>query len=186
MISISNFEIVMKIYRYLLLICAFIALYSLSITAYALSFSNKISGIDGPALINAQRRLTEQQHPLISHLTEEEAIDLFEQAPDEIRQALQPYGFFDPHIVSHLDKTQKDHWIAYYRVQPSQPLKFTQIDVRIMGLGAQDPQWKNVNAKLPIGVGEQFSSEQYEEAKGTLMQLALQYGYVAAELACGI
>ena len=101
-------------------------------------------------------------------------------AEREIRQALEPFGYYEPTIESSLEQTAEG-WSARYRVQPGRPLPLAEVDVRILGEGAQDPVFQKLLENLPLTPGQTLNQPQYERIKASLESLATERGYFDAQ-----
>jgi translocation and assembly module TamA len=101
-------------------------------------------------------------------------------ADPEIRQALEPFGYYEPTIESSLEQTANG-WKAHYRVQPGRPLPIAEVDVRILGEGAQDPVFQKLLDHLPLAKGQTLDQPRYEQLKASLESLATERGYFDAQ-----
>ena len=62
---------------------------------------------------------------------------LHAKAPDQIRAALEPFGYYNPEIEASL--TEKNgKWFAVYVVDVGPPLTISRVDVRLLGAGAKE------------------------------------------------
>jgi translocation and assembly module TamA len=104
---------------------------------------------------------------------------LHARAERDIRQALEPFGYYEPTIESSLEQTA-DGWTAHYRVQPGRPLPLAEVDVRVLGEGAQDPVFQKLLDNLPLTPGQTLNHPTYEQIKATLESLATERGYFDA------
>ncbi|HRX71415.1 MAG TPA: POTRA domain-containing protein, partial [Candidatus Competibacteraceae bacterium] len=105
---------------------------------------------------------------------------LYKQAEDEIRQALQPFGYFEPTIEASLTRTDSGGWEARYRIQPGRPMRITELDVQVLGEGAQDPPFQTLLANLPLTQGQVLDQPKYEQIKSVMESLATERGYFDA------
>jgi len=122
-------------------------------------------------------RLTDQPAP------EEIRLNwLHKKAENQIRQALQPFGYFEPVIDASLTRTDQG-WEARYRIQPGRPLRITVLDVQVLGEGAQDPPFQNLLANLPLAQGQVLDQLKYEQIKSVMESLATERGYFEARFA---
>jgi len=120
----------------------------------------------------------EREHPL---LDEYRIQRLHRQAPDEIRDALQPFGFYSPVITSSL--TQEDGvWRARYEIDPGEPVLIGNVQLSITGPGAPDTYFVQWQRNYPLRQGDILMQETYEEAKRQLLRLARDKGYLNAQL----
>ncbi|MEO8190812.1 MAG: outer membrane protein assembly factor [Acidobacteriota bacterium] len=112
-------------------------------------------------------------------LTETRILKLHKEAPDEIRRALEPFGYYQPTIVPSLTH-EGDTWTALYRVDPGTPLRVTSLDLRITGAGAQDPAFQSASAGFPLHQGDVVVSPAYERGKEAIETAAAEHGYLDA------
>jgi len=106
---------------------------------------------------------------------------LHSQAPEDIRRALQPFGFYQPEITASLERTDSG-WQARYRVNAGPPLRVTKLDVRVLGEGSRDPAFQKALTELPLAKGQVLEHARYERIKQTLQELATERGYFNAHL----
>ena len=139
----------------------------------------EIEGLSGDAFTNVTGYLTLIQQKSNDALTDERIKKLHSKTPSEIRDALQPFGYYKPDIRAEL--TRADNiWVARYIVDPGPALKLISVDVQIHGTGAQDAAFQRAVNKLPLVVGDTLEHAHYEDSKNTLMQLATERGYLDA------
>ncbi|MCP5159477.1 MAG: outer membrane protein assembly factor [Gammaproteobacteria bacterium] len=138
-----------------------------------------VEGLDEPLRDNVLASLD------INHFADKPAPEeirlnwLHRQAEHEIRQALQPFGYFEPIIEAALNRTDSG-WEARYRIQPGRPLRVTELDVKVLGEGAQDPLFQNLLANLPLAQGQVLDQPRYEQIKSAMEALATERGYFDA------
>lgn len=107
---------------------------------------------------------------------------LHKQAPDEIKHALEPFGYYRPKITAqHLEHHQAV-WQAEYTVDLGEPVRLKTIEVRIQGAGETDPAFKKLQAEFPLKVGDVLNHPLYDKGKRLLRNLAEELGYFDAEL----
>ncbi|MDQ2670598.1 MAG: outer membrane protein assembly factor, partial [Gemmatimonadota bacterium] len=63
---------------------------------------------------------------------------LHDGAEDDIRLALQPFGFYDPVVRSSLRRGE-DGWLARYVIEPGDPIIVRGVAVELAGDGAESP-----------------------------------------------
>ena len=103
-------------------------------------------------------------------------------AETQIREALQPFGYYEPTIESSLSRIPGG-WEARYRIQPGRPLRITTLDLRILGEGQQDPVFQQALAHAPLAQGQTLDQPKYEQFKEALERLATERGYFEARFA---
>jgi translocation and assembly module TamA len=104
---------------------------------------------------------------------------LFDQGEQDIRSALQPFGWYNPVIKSELRGTPPD-WTAIYRVDAGPPTSIARVDVQLQGEGSQSSKVAEARRRLPLHAGERLKHTGYENAKAQLLQSAYDDGYLDA------
>jgi translocation and assembly module TamA len=100
-------------------------------------------------------------------------------AEAEIRQALQPFGYYSPQIRSTLSRT-KDGWLARYSIKPGPPTIVRKVDIRVTGPGADEPAVEQALKSHELETGERLKHSHYEDAKQALYDAAYAAGYLDA------
>ncbi|WP_089725009.1 autotransporter assembly complex protein TamA [Candidatus Thiosymbion oneisti] len=110
---------------------------------------------------------------------------LHRRAPDQIRKALAPFGFYRVQVEDTLTRpTAEDGaWVADYQVVPGEPVRVGQaqesVDYRITGPGAEDPIFPKA---FPIQPGDVLLHSEYDKATDNIRSLAARNGYLDYEL----
>lgn len=141
----------------------------------------EIEGVSGEMLDNVRGNLglyQQREHPLLG-----EAVirRLHRNATDEIRRALEPFGYYRPRIDAEL-LDEGDHWRARYRIDPGPRLKVDSVTISLDGAGGDDPALRDWRARYPIRIGDGLDHALYERSKQSLLQLTRERGYFDAEL----
>ncbi|HXH02870.1 MAG TPA: autotransporter assembly complex family protein [Candidatus Competibacteraceae bacterium] len=106
---------------------------------------------------------------------------LHQQAEEELRRALQPFGYYRPHIDSSLEHDAAG-WRARYRVVPGEPVRIASLRLELAGEARQDPAYQRLLANPPLRQGEVLVHARYEQLKSELQSLAAERGYFDARL----
>jgi translocation and assembly module TamA len=145
-------------------------------SAQALNLSVKITGLDRAQEANVRAFLSIEQERPHAGLTASRLRLLHKRAPDEIRQALQPYGYFEPVIKSKLNEFE-DYFEAVYRIDPGPQAVLEQVDFQVSGDGSGEPL---LSAPFPLAEGDGLDLVGYEKAKQSRLSRALELGYLDA------
>lgn len=105
---------------------------------------------------------------------------LHHRAPGEIRQALQPFGYYEPVINSELNQKGTD-WVASYRIDPGPATFIKNIDIEVTGAGASESALQTAIDKSRLALDKQLSHEAYEDLKKVLYDTAYFRGYLDAQ-----
>lgn len=106
---------------------------------------------------------------------------LHEQAPQEIREALQPYGYYIPVVESQLTENE-GAWVARYIIDQGLPVVVSKRDVQWEGEGAADPYFQKSVKDFKKNADKTFIHSEYESAKSEFLNLALSQGYPKAKI----
>jgi translocation and assembly module TamA len=102
-------------------------------------------------------------------------------ADRQIEKALQPFGYYRASVESSLEQ-QDDGWHATYRVSPGEAIVVTRLDLKVVGPGEDDPQFRQALAKTRLRQGEPLDQQAYEALKKRLQVIASERGYFDAKL----
>ncbi len=138
----------------------------------------EITGVTDEAKKNIESRL----EILIADNSKEGITRLYNEAPEEIQTALQPFGYFKAIVQSAGLIQVKDHWLMKFHILTGPKLNIGVLDIKISGDAANDPSFKKILANFPLVRGQGFSVNKYNEAKKILLNTALNRGYFDAEM----
>lgn len=100
-------------------------------------------------------------------------------AERQIKDALQPFGYYETTVESSLNRATNG-WEARYRIQLGRPLPIAFVDVRLLGEAAQDTVFQKLIDKQPLVKGQALDQPKYEQFKQNLEALATERGYFDA------
>ncbi|HKY91772.1 MAG TPA: autotransporter assembly complex family protein [Nevskiaceae bacterium] len=138
----------------------------------------EITGLSGNELANVEARLSIKAQAGEKGLDDNDVKRLHEQAAADIREALQPFGYYSPKIESDLGGRAPD-WVASYAVEAGPETQIVSIDLAFVGEGREELQKLHPKRAI-IEVGERIRHAQYENVKKRMMDQALNHGYIDA------
>lgn len=183
------------------LILTFLCIAPCPLTAWADSSEKlivEISGINNSLLKNIELFLSinnaanEQKTDLIEtfnifaekeekpELSERAIKRMHQAAPDEIRQAMQPFGYYQPHIDTQLEKVT-DTWYATYTIDQGPPTLIDLVEVKVNGEGSNEHSVKDVVAETELISGQQLDHRKYEDTKSGLSDALYNAGFIDAK-----
>jgi len=142
----------------------------------------KVDGLRGDLRKNALANLDLEQLRKDKSLDEGRIRRLFAQGPEEIEEALQPFGYYHAVVQSSLARRQ-DTWVATYKVDAGPPLKIGTVDLQVLGPSAADPGFANLRDGFPLHPGDTLLQPAYEGGKKALEGYAAANGYLDANYA---
>lgn len=160
----------------------FLCLLAMAQPAVAISVSVEVHGVKGAEKDNVLAYLKIDKEKNRTDLTPLRIRRLHAQAPQEIKQALQPYGYYKVLVRASLIK-EEEAWIARYDIEPGPPVIITNIDINLTGPAQTQQKLQDYLKDLPLKVGDRLQHARYEEIKKTLLRRTVQSGYLDAEYA---
>ncbi len=139
----------------------------------------RIEGIEGQLLANVRGFLSIERYRDMPNLSAASVQRMHARAPAEIRQALEPFGYYQPEIKSTLSANDTG-WIATYVVDPGTPVRVRDVDVVVAGAGHTDKAFTQYLAALPMQSGQVLEHARYQQIKDRLQSIAAARGYLDA------
>jgi len=140
-----------------------------------------VDGVDGAVRDNVLGFLGIEQNREQEGLSDAQVTLLHRRAPDEIRKALQPFGFYRATIEANLERDPDGGWLASYRIEPGLPILVGTVDVELRGEAVDDPAFARLLDGLPLHEGVPLLHADYDRARGALQRLATERGYLDAQ-----
>ncbi|WP_245969349.1 autotransporter assembly complex protein TamA [Thiocapsa rosea] len=153
------------------------ALLLVSGNAAAMKLDVKVTGLAGEQETNVLALLSIHQERTEADLTPARVEALHRLAPDQIRDALAPFGLYQVEVTDRLEVPTDPNgtWIATYAVVPGPAVKIGRVDYAVIGEGADDPAFPKT---FPMQVGDVLLHAKYEAAKSDLRSRASSGGYL--------
>ncbi len=102
---------------------------------------------------------------------------LAKQGEEDIRKALQPFGWYNPVISSKLEGKEPD-WTVTYQVNAGPETDIGKIDILIAGEGKDYAALQKIVARPRLKTGERLKHQDYEGLKARLIQAANSGGFL--------
>ncbi len=148
----------------------------------AAALTVQVDGVKGEHLKNVLAFLEIAREKDRPGLTEGRIRRLHAQAPGQIRQALEPFGYYRVQVQDQLTR-EPEGWLARYHVDPGPAVLITKVDLELTGQGRSDEALVKVLQRLPLRQGQALEHARYEQAKRTLQEAAASRGYLDARFA---
>jgi len=104
---------------------------------------------------------------------------LAKEGEDDIRKALQPFGWYNPVISSKLEGAAPD-WKVIYEVACGPETDIARLDLQLLGEGKDYAPLLRILARPQLKTGERLKHQDYEDLKARLLQAAASGGYLDA------
>lgn len=170
----------MKKYMYVALTVIVTILYVQPACA-AINVNVTVVGVENNIKKNVLALLSIERQKKHQDLTQSLLKKLHEKAPDEIRQALQPFGYYRPDIQVEL-VLEESTWNARYTIAPGKPVIIDTIDIVITGKGRDHKKFKHFKEKSTLKKGDILNHPLYEITRRLLLDTALNIGFLNARM----
>lgn len=161
-----------------LLACALLALLARPVHS-APNLKVEVAGLSGATEENVEAVLDPARSARKGTFSETEVRRMYEQGPQLIRTALQPFGYYRANVTGQLTQTAKG-WLAHYDVESGPPLRLDSVVVRVAGDGATEPEIARALGAFPLHNGDIVDQRAYERGKQQLIQAAAHTGFIDA------
>jgi translocation and assembly module TamA len=141
-----------------------------------------ISGVDGDAQLNVLTRLSVERYRERKDVDEDVMRRLFNRIDEEVKDALRPFGFYEPVVEAKYAPSGKD-WQVSIEIEPGEPVRVRGLSISVQGPGADDPAFEPVKNQDLIRIGMALRHGAYENVKGEMTRIAASNGYLASHMA---
>ena len=135
-----------------------------------------VDGIEGEVLKNVLSFLSIEQQKEFASLSDERIARLIKKGKKEIKQALQPFGYYKHEVTSEHRKTESG-LLAYFKINQGVPVKISNVDLKITGEATDDSKFYKLQRDFPLVAGARLNHALYERAKNSLEHLASERGF---------
>jgi translocation and assembly module TamA len=149
--------------------------------AQALQLKVDVTGLSGEQEKNVLALLSIYQERKDKDITPLRLMALHRRAPEQIENALAPFGLYRVSIRDSLTPPTSDGgtWVARYTVEPGLPVRIASIDYQITGPGASAGVFP---AKFPLKVDDVLLHAKYTAARDSIESIATEQGYLDATM----
>jgi translocation and assembly module TamA len=139
----------------------------------------KIAGVSGEIETNIRATLDIVRYADREDLSEGAIRRLHARGRNQIREAMRPYGYYQPRIEQSFEQ-RNGGWLSSFRIDPGEPVVVSDLDVQILGEGADEARLREVLEDREIRRGRRLRHQEYERLRNALLTTAESLGYVEA------
>ena len=139
----------------------------------------EIAGVAGAEARNVRAVLSIARAEGEKNLTLAHIRQLDRRAQGEIGTALEPFGFYQPVVVSTLRQNGRT-WVAHYNIAPGPAVRVRKVDIQFTGDGADVPIFRKAVTDFPLRQGDTLRHLPYEAWKLAVLTAASDSGYLKA------
>ncbi len=140
-----------------------------------------VEGLEGDMLESVRARIELRQYEE-RDVSPVEVRRLFERADEQIRAALEPFGYYAADVSSRLERPEPTQYRATFRVKPGEPVIVRKATVAVRGDAAQLEAVKTALEHFQPKQGERLDHGAYERSKQVISAALANEGYIAAKL----
>lgn len=138
-----------------------------------------IEGLEEPALANAKKYLSIWRDRKRDDLDARRIRILHNKATQQLRAALEAYGYFDADISARLSR-EETAWRAVYAVKPGEVVTLRRVDIRVAGGAAVTEALDAMVRHHGFATGAPLDQGAYDVYKNKLLSAANNQGYLDA------
>ncbi|HKS56852.1 MAG TPA: autotransporter assembly complex family protein [Steroidobacteraceae bacterium] len=138
-----------------------------------------VEGVEGDVLesVRASIELHQYEDRDVSPV---EVRRLFEKADEQIRQSLEPFGYYEADVDSKLERPEPGKYQASFRIKPGEPVIVRKERVVVSGDAAQLESVKVALEQFQPKVGERLDHGAYERSKSAIQAALANEGFIAS------
>ncbi|HXD35474.1 MAG TPA: autotransporter assembly complex family protein [Rhodanobacter sp.] len=140
----------------------------------------RVDGIEDPLKAAVLDRVELSQYAK-RDVTAAQAARLYQRAPEQVRAALQPYGYYEASVVGDLKQVGKDWQVSLY-VKPGEPVKVASVELQLDESAAGIAPIRRARRAIERLKGKTLNDAAYEEARDALSAQLTANGFLDARL----
>ena len=143
-----------------------------------------MEGIEGDVLKNVREALVFPQGLVTEGKVDRLWLERFRlEADEKVRTAMEPFGYYNARVAALIEEGTSGEVRLLVSVEPGEPVRVTEAELALHGPGAEEAPLQKLAAAFPLAKGGVLLQQKYEEAKGALLSLAQELGYLDADFA---
>jgi len=140
-----------------------------------------VKGVDDPLKAAVRAGLTLSQYAN-RPVSEAQIRRLYEDAPDEVRAALEPYGYYEAATQGSLTRTGTDDWQVTLTVKPGEPVRITEVQVKLDEEALKIPPIRRAERAVERLKGKVLDHGTYGKARDDVSGALTANGFLGAKL----
>lgn len=142
-----------------------------------------IAGLNEPLLSNVRAAVEGFRLTGRTLVSARQLDELKQDAERRARDALKPYGYYHPEIVTELVRVSDERWRLNMRVRRGPAVKITEASISIRGEGAESTRLQEWRAEWPLTEGKTINQATWRQEKDRALEIAAAEGYLLAKYA---
>ncbi|HJU27077.1 MAG TPA: POTRA domain-containing protein, partial [Rhodanobacteraceae bacterium] len=157
-----------------------IAVLFITLPAHAGTLKVAIVGVDDELAAAIRATVSASRYAGRTDITDTQARAFADDAGDEAKTALQPYGYYNANVAANLTR-QGDAWTLRLQVDPGPATKVALLDLQVPDIAVRLPPVRKAVRSFHPRAGEQMNDARYESSKGAIGTALLEHGWLDAQ-----
>lgn len=150
--------------------------------SYAAQLSVEIRGLEAEMLEAAHASLDLARYEQ-RDVSQAQVRRAFVLAETQIRDALEPFGYYRAHVASALEQPREGVFRATFQVTPGDPVTVRDVHIEVGAAPRQIEEVQRAIAQFELQQGDRLDHESYERSKRRIATALAGAGFLDAELA---
>ncbi len=166
-----------------LCVCSFLMVYITLLPSMTLAqglIVVTVEGLQGKLYDNVIASLKIYKEREEKGLSDGEVRRMHNRAEEEIRKALEPFGYYSPIVKSSLEK-DTDGWLVEYVVDSGEPVRVSSMQISIETFDRPPDELSDIIPLFPLNKGDVLDHTVYGRGKKIIMQQMFSLGYMKAK-----
>ena len=159
---------------------AAIVLLLLAPATFANTITYVIKGVQEPLLSNVRAHVEQFALTGNRRISPRRFDQIAGQAEERTREALKPYGYYDPEIETSLTQSSEDRWRLEIRIRRGPPIVVSEVAIEARGGGKDDGWLREWRRAWPLSAGTVLNQLEWKQAKEAALEAAAASGYLTA------
>ncbi|WP_424683846.1 autotransporter assembly complex protein TamA [Frateuria sp. YIM B11624] len=140
-----------------------------------------VKGVDDPLKAAVQSGVEMSQYAN-RPVSEAQIRRLYDEAPDEVRAALEPYGYYEASVQGTLRQAGADDWQVTLTVKPGEPVRITEVRVKLDEAALKIAPIRRAERAVERLKGAVLDHGAYEKARDDVSAALTASGFLGAKL----
>ena len=140
-----------------------------------------VKGVDDPLKAAVQSGVEMSQYAN-RPVSEAQIRRLYDEAPDEVRAALEPYGYYEASVQGTLRQAGADDWQVTLTVKPGEPVRITEVRVKLDEAALKIAPIRRAERAVERLKGAVLDHGAYEKARDDVSAALTANGFLGAKL----
>ena len=139
-----------------------------------------IQGIEGKLYDNVALFLSIREYVDKENLSSRRIEELHEEAPAQIRKALEPFGYYSVEIASDLRRDERG-WHVLYEITPGPPVRISGVTIDLSAEDLPAFQGDVLQQSFPLKKGDVLEHSLYRSGKKKILRQLFDRGYIRSK-----